>query len=474
MTLIHADICIIGAGAGGLSVAAGAVQLGVSVALVEGRKMGGDCLNYGCVPSKALLATAKIAHEFHRAAQFGIQSVEPQINFDKVMEHVHGVINTLSWNDSVERFTGLGVNVVLAQGKFLNATTLIAGDTTIRARRFVIATGSSPAVPAIVGLNRVPYYTNETIFTLKQKPTHLIIIGGGPIGCELAQAFLLLGTNVTVLEAFTILPHDEKELVSILRDHLIKQGLKLFEGVSITNVVQQQNGQIQIHFEKDGKPQTITGTELLVAAGRKANVEDLNLDQVGVDFSAKGIKVDAHLKTTNKHIYAIGDVIGGYQFTHIANYHAGIVIRNILFRLPTKVNYRAVPWVTFTNPELAHVGLTSTLALKQYPHAKILSCDFSEIDRAQIEGESVGKIQLATTSNGKILGVSILGAQAGELIIPWIHAIQEGKRIRNMTDFIVPYPTLSEIHRKVAAAFYTPLLFSERTRKIVRLLRLLG
>lgn len=470
---LNVDICVIGGGAGGLSVAAGAVQMGASVALVEHGKMGGDCLNYGCVPSKSLLAAAKVAETFRRADQFGIASTEPYVDMASIMAHVQKVIATIAVHDSVERFTGLGVKVIQAEAKFFDKNTIIAGNTTIKARRFVIATGSSPAIPPIAGLQVTPFYTNETIFELTETPEHLIVIGGGPIGCELAQAFLLLGVKVTLLEAAKILPRDEQNLVAILRKKLHADGLQLYEDVQVIQV-DRFNNQVEITIEQNGVQKKIFGTHLLVATGRKANVEKLDLVKANVKYTAKGIQVDARLRTTNRRIFAIGDVVGEYQFTHIASYHAGIVIRNCLFRLPAKVDYRAVPWVTYTHPELAHVGLTTEAALKRDPKAKIIECPFTDNDRAQAEHETIGKIKVITTAKGKILGVSILGACAGELLTPWIVAIQENKSIGNMTSFIAPYPTFSEISKRVAGAYYKPVLFSKRTKQIVRLLKLLG
>lgn len=471
---LKVDICVIGAGAGGLSVAAGASQMGATVALVESGKMGGDCLNYGCIPSKSLLAAAKAAQHFRTAEPFGIHPIEPEIDFTKVMAHVHNVIHIIGEKkDSIERFTKLGVKVFQAHGEFLDANTLVAGDTKITARRFVVATGSSPKIPPIPGLDRVSFYTNETIFDLTKKPEHLIIIGGGPIGCELGQAFHMLGTEVTVIEANRILKHDEQDFVDILRTHLLKQGLKIHEKVKIAQIKQRQS-QIEVTLEKKGQQQTIVGSDLLVATGRSANVNGLNLEAAGIRYSLKGIEVDSRLRTTNKRVYAIGDVAGSYQFTHLANYHAGIVIRNILFRLPARVDYRAPPWVTYTDPELAHVGLSILDAQKVDAKTKILTWDYIEIDRALAENQTLGKIKVATNRRGSILGVTILGSHAGELLIPWISAIQEGKSIRSMTNFIVPYPTLSEINKFVAGEFYTPILFSKWTKKMVRFLRLFG
>jgi pyruvate/2-oxoglutarate dehydrogenase complex dihydrolipoamide dehydrogenase (E3) component len=467
---LTADLCIIGAGAGGLTVAAVAAQMGLSVVLVESEKMGGDCLNYGCVPSKSLLAAARVARSFRTANQFGIQSIEPQVDFSKVAAHIQSVIDAIAVHDSVERFTQLGVTVIQAPGKFIDKNTLSAGNTIIKARRYVIATGSSPMVPPIPGLDTVSYLTNETIFGLQEKPQHLIVIGGGPIGCELAQAFVSLGVKVTILEIFKILPHDEPELVETLKQQFITDGLSLYEGIKVLHI-KNSGKQIEITIENQGQQQTINGSHLLVATGRKPNISDLNLDAANIAHNPKGIQVDARLRTTQAHIFAIGDVAGPYQFTHMANYQAGIVIQNILFRWPAKADYKIVPWITYTYPELAHVGLSIQEALKIEPHAKVLSCPFADNDRAQTEHETTGQIKIITTPRGCILGVSILGAHAGELILPWVIAIREKKTVRSLANVIVPYPTLSEISKRVAGQFYTPMLFSNRIKWLVRLLQ---
>lgn len=464
------DVAIIGAGAGGLSVAAAAAMLGVKVALVENGKMGGDCLNYGCVPSKSLLAASKIARAFRAAPDCGINAATPTVEMSSVMNKVQSVIAAIAPHDSVERFTKLGVSVFQAPGKFIDDKTISAGNQLIRAKRFVIATGSSPAVPPIPGLAETKFYTNETIFDLQEKPSHLIVIGGGPIGCELAQAFLLLGVKVTVLEAFGILPRDEQDLVELLRAHLIKQGLDLHEHIKIIKVTQ-ANQAIEIIIDNNGQQQTITGSHLLVAAGRKVNVTELGLEKAGIEFSPKGIKVDASLRTTNKRVYAIGDAAGSYQFTHIANYHAGIVIRNILFKLPAKVDYAAIPWVTYTDLELAHAGLSADAALQQHPDAKIMTMNLDVSDRAQAEHELTGKIKVIATKKGRVLGVSILAPHAGELLLPWIMMIREKKTLRSLTDVIVPYPTYSELSKRIAGEFYAPKLFSPMVKRVVRWLQ---
>lgn len=452
------DICVIGAGSGGLSVAAGAAQLGVSVALVESHKMGGDCLNYGCVPSKSLLAAAKRANVFRSSMAFGIQQEEPKINFEMLHAHIHDVIKTLAPQDSVERLEGLGVTVIKERGHFISPSVLQAGDTRIEAKYFVIATGSSPAIVPLPGIEKVPYFTNETIFDLKEKPDHLIVIGGGPIGCELAQAYRLLGVKTTIIEAFTLLPKEDPEIVDVLRKRLKADGIDIYEGAKILSVARKKET-IAVHLEKE----TIQGSHLLMATGRKPTVTDLGLEQAGVHYSTKGINVDARLRTSNKRIYAIGDVTGGYQFTHMAGYHAQIVIKNCLFHIPAKVNTRAVPWVTFTDPEVAHVGETP-------PTAKVFLLPYKDNDRAQAERESDGLIKVSVTKKGQALGVSIIGANAGELILPWSLAIEKKLKVRSLADLIVPYPTLSELTKKVASSFYTPLLFSPFTKGLVRFL----
>lgn len=467
------DICIIGAGSGGLSVAAASAQMGALVALVEEDKMGGDCLNYGCVPSKSLLAVAKRAHLIKQAPELGLETGAVKTDFAKVMAYVRSVIEQIAPHDSTTRFEQLGVKVFSGSGRFLDKKTLEVHDTLIKARHFVIATGSSPAIPPIPGLNEGIYYTNESIFDLNEKPQHLIIIGGGPIGCEIAQAFLLLGVKVTLLEANTILPHDEPDLVNTLRQELINQELHLFETANITKV-EMQTHNIVVHYENHGVNQTVQGSHLFVATGRKPNVQRLNLAAANVQHTNKGIKVNAKLRTTNSRIYAIGDVIGQYQFTHVANYHAGIVIRNIFFKIPAKVNYIALPWVTFTYPELAHVGLSSKEALKKYPKAKVFSNAFKENDRAQAEHASLGQIKMTVSPKGKILGATILGAEAGELLLPWIIAIHNDMTLRAFTDVIIPYPTLSETTKQIAGEFYKPLLYSKLVKTWIKVLRFLG
>jgi pyruvate/2-oxoglutarate dehydrogenase complex dihydrolipoamide dehydrogenase (E3) component len=467
---IKTDICVIGAGSGGLSVAAGAAQMGASTVLIERGAMGGDCLNYGCVPSKSMIAAGRAADTIRRASRFGVNGHEPQIDFASVHDHIHGVIAAIAPNDSVERFEGLGVKVIRAGARFTGPDTVEADGTTIKARRFVLATGSRAAHPPIPGLDDVPFLTNETIFERKSAPEHLIVIGGGPIGMEMAQAHRRLGADVTVLQKGATLPKDDPDLVAVVRNRLTAEGVDLRENVQIARVERHGNGIAAVL--SDGT--RIEGSDLLVAAGRQANVDGLGLEAAGIEFSPKGVKTDDRLRTTNRRVFAVGDVAGGPQFTHIAGYHAGIVIRNILFRLPAKVDYSALPWVTYTDPELAHVGLTEAQARQAHKDVTVLTWGFEENDRAQAERETEGKVKVLTLPNGRILGASIVGPHAGELIQIWCLAISQKLKIGAIASMIAPYPTLGEAGKRAAGAFYTPKLFNGRTRGLVRFLSWFG
>ena len=464
------DIAIIGAGSGGLSVASAAAQLGAKVALIEKHKMGGDCLNYGCVPSKALIAAGEAAQTIRTAGQFGVNGHEPVVDFAKVNGHVHSVIASIAPNDSVERFERLGCHVVQAAAKFVSPTELEAGGERITARRFVVSTGSKAFVPPIPGIKDVKVYINETIFDLTEAPGHLIVIGGGPIGIEMAQAHRRLGCKVTVLEAFSIMPKDDSDAVAVVRERLLGEGLTIIENAKVEGVAQAGNG-VAVGINRNGQTETITGTHLLVAAGRRPNVNDIGLDAAGIAFTPKGIEVDARLRTSNKKVFAIGDVTGGYQFTHMAGYHAGIVVRNALFNVPAKVDYKAVPWVTYTDPELAQVGKTLTEAQKTDTGAKATEWKLAENDRAQAERATEGFIKVVTGKGGRIIGATIVGRHAGELILPWVLAVQKSMTMRDITGIIAPYPTLSEISKRAAGAYYAPTLFSKRTQGLVKIMQ---
>jgi len=468
-SLLKVDICVIGAGSGGLSVAAVAVRMGATVALVEKGEMGGDCLNTGCVPSKALLAAGEKAQAVRDARCFGIQAAEPIVDWAVVNRHVHQVIGSIAPNDSQERFEEMGVHVIRAAGEFMDELTLQAGNITIRAKYFVLATGSSPFVPPIKGLNEVDYLTNENIFDNKEPVDHLIVIGGGPIGLEMAQAHRRLGAKVTVMEAVRLLTKDDQELARIVIKHLREEGITFYEGGRDLRFERTDDGLAAYCATDEGK-QCVHGSHLLISTGRRANVSGLNLEVAGVNYLPSGVEVDARLRTSNKRIYAIGDVTGPYQFTHMAAYQAGIVIRNMLFKLPAKVDYTAVPWVTYTDPELAHAGMSEADAEQSSKPVRVLRWSFAENDRAQAERRTEGMVKVVTAKNGRILGATIVGLHAGELIQPWVLAISRKMKIGAMAGMIAPYPTLSEVSKRIAGSYYTPSLFSERTRRIVRFL----
>jgi len=468
---LQADLCIIGAGSAGLSVAAGAARLGARTVLFESDRMGGDCLNTGCVPSKSLLASAKLAAAIRAAPRYGLEVPPPTVDFATVMRRVHEVIASIAPHDSVERFERLGVRVVRAEARFTGPRDLEGGGLAVRARRFVIATGSAPAVPPIPGLAGVPYFTNETIFENATLPPHLLVIGGGPVGLELAQAHRRLGPEVTIVEAQRILARDDTELSDRLRQILIEEGVRLHEGASVRRVARAGEG-VELLLE-DGT--RLVGTHLLLAVGRRPRVDGLGLEAAEVAFTPHGVRVDARLRTTNPRIYAIGDIAGGPQFTHVAAYQAGIVIRNALFRLPAKVDYRALPWVTYTAPELAHVGLTEADARARHGNRlRVLRAPYAENDRARAEGETEGMVKVVLHRDGTVLGASILGAQAGELIHAWVLAISRRLGLRAIAGIIAPYPTLGEVSVAAARGAYAERLFAPWPRRLVRLLARLG
>ncbi len=471
MSVLTPDLCVVGAGAGGLAVAAGAVQMGASVVLIERGEMGGDCLNAGCVPSKSLLAAAKLAHEWRRGGEMGIAYASPQIDFGAVGDSVARVIARLAPNDSVSRFEGLGVTVLRCEARFIGPARVRAGGHEIAARRFVIATGSAPAVPPIPGLASVPYVTNETIFANRTLPRHLIVIGGGAVGIELAQAYRRLGAEVSVVDVGPLLSRDDPELVALLAARLAEEGVSLHPASPIAAVERDGDG-IALQLA-DGV--RIAGSQLLVAAGRRPNTAALDLAAAGIASTVHGIAVDARLRTTNRRVFAIGDAAGGPQFTHVALYHAGIVIRNALFRLPARVDYRSLPWVTYSDPELAQAGMSEATARDAYgDKIRVMRWDFAENDRAHTERDTTGRVKVVTKPNGRILGAAILGAGAGDQIMAWALALSRRLKIGAMANLIVPYPTRGEAGKRAAGSFYTPTLFAPRTQRLVRLLSRFG
>jgi pyruvate/2-oxoglutarate dehydrogenase complex dihydrolipoamide dehydrogenase (E3) component len=473
MQRIEVDICVIGAGSAGLSVAAGAAQLGAKTVLFERGDMGGECLNAGCVPSKSLIASARAANTVRGARDYGVNANLESIDYGKAMSRVRRVIGDIAPHDSQERFEGLGVQVIRSAARFAGPDEVVGDDVSVKARRFVIATGSTAALPPIEGLDTVPYLTNETIFANSKRPDHLLVIGGGPIGTEMAQAHRRLGSRVTIVEAFKFLSKEDPEIVALLRKRLIDEGIEIIEGATVKNVL--KNGDIlEATLDKDGSP-TLKVSHILVAAGRRPRTEALDLDKAGVAVGARGIVVDHRMRTSNRKIFALGDVAGLPHFTHAASYQAGIVIRNALFRLPAKVDYRALPWVTYTDPELAHIGMTEAEANEKHGDGiSVLRSPFSDLDRSRTDGKTDGMIKIIADKRGRIFGVTILGNHAGELIHVWSLAMSQKLKLKAVASAIAPYPTLGEISKKAAGAFYAGKLFSTWPRRLVRFLATFG
>lgn len=467
MERIKTDICVIGAGSGGLSVAAGAVQMGAKVVLIEGGEMGGDCLNYGCIPSKALIAAGKRA-QMVRKGGFGVAGMEPVVDFGAAKDHVRDVIETIAPVDSQERFEGLGCTVIRDFAQFISPVEVQAGDKIIAARRFVIATGSSPQVLPISGLNDVPYLTNETLFVDREMPKHLLIIGGGPIGMEMAQAHRRLGCEVTIIEGAKALGKDDPEMAAVVLEALRAEGIAIEEDAKAAKI-SGKAGVIVVEAE-DGR--VFKGSHLLMAVGRSPNIARLDLDKAGIAHDRRGVTVGANLRTNNKRVYAIGDVAGGLQFTHVAGYHAGVIIRAMLFGLPAKAKTAHIPWVTYTDPELAHVGLSEADARAAHGNAlSVTHFDYAENDRAIASGSTTGKIKVMIVK-GRPVGVTIVGAQAGELISLWALVLANGLKMGAIANMVMPYPTLSEVSKRAAGAYFTPKIFdSPAVKRVVGLVQ---
>ncbi|WP_269583796.1 dihydrolipoyl dehydrogenase family protein [Roseibium sp. Sym1] len=473
--LLTPDICVIGAGSAGLSVAAAAAAFGVDVVLIEKGLMGGDCLNYGCVPSKALLAAAKAAASIRKATDYGVRAGQPKVDFAGANDHVRRVIAAIEPHDSQERFEGLGVTVLRSPARFTGPDSVMAGDTEIRARRFVIATGSSALVPPIPGLDQVSYLTNESLFDLRALPEHLAIIGGGPIGLEMAQAHRRLGAKVTVFEARKALAKDDPELSAMVLEKLRAEGVEILEETAVEKVERTGEGVTVTARTGDGTTVRTEATHLLVAAGRAPNVADLGLEAAGVAHDRKGITVDNGLRTSNRKIYAIGDVAGGLQFTHVAGYQAGLVIRSILFRLPIGMNDSIVPWVTYTAPELGHVGLTEAEARARHGgKVKVLTTDYAGNDRARAEGLTTGRLKLIAGRGGRLLGADIVGEQAGEVLNLLSLALSRNMTMKDLAGFIAPYPTLGELVRRAAISYYAEAPKNVWVRRVIAILRKFG
>jgi pyruvate/2-oxoglutarate dehydrogenase complex dihydrolipoamide dehydrogenase (E3) component len=450
---IETDICVIGAGSGGLSVAAGAVQMGARVVLVEGGAMGGDCLNAGCVPSKALLAAA--ARAAAMAGGLGVAPAAAAVDFAAAKDHVAATIAAIAPHDSEERFEGLGVTVIRDWARFVSPREVAAGGRTVRARRFVIATGSRPLVPPLPGLDGIPFHTNETIFADRSRPGHLLVLGGGPVGAEMAQAHRRLGSEVTVIEGATVLGREDRELAGVVAARLRAEGVAIAER-AMASAVRGGVGAIEV-VTADGR--RFAGTHLLIAVGRKPNLERLDLAAAGIAAGPGGVKVDARLRSTNRRVFAVGDAAGGLQFTHVAGYHAGIVIRQAVLGLPARLRDDHIPRVTYTDPELAQVGLTEAEARAAHgDRLRVIRIPYADSDRARAGGRTEGLVKLMAVA-GRPVGVGIAGERAGELVGLWALAIAARLPLSAVAGMVAPYPTLGEMSKRAAGAYFSPRLF---------------
>ena len=457
-----ADLVIIGAGSAGLSFAAGAVQMGAGVVLIEGGEMGGDCLNTGCVPSKALIEAARRAKGAASAKNLGVSCHDVTVDYASVMHHVRETIASIEPHDSQERFEGLGVRVIRGYAEFASKNSIRVGNETVTARRIVVATGATPIAPPINGLDTVAYFTNETFFENRNRPDHLIIIGGGPIGVEMAHAHAQLGIKTTLIESFEILPREIAKTREIVRTKLLQDGVTVFENCDVRSI--KENGAIKSITLGDG--QMVKGSHILVATGRRANVQGLNLSAAGIETTDVGIKVDDSLRTTNRAVYAIGDVIGQEQFTHVAGYHASLVVRSALFGLPAKVRKNHIPRVTYCDPEVASVGdISDGTGIETY------RVTYDGLDRAIAGARTDGFAQI-WVKNGRVRGATIVGAQAGELIHFWSLVIAQNLKLLKASSVITPYPTLSDINKKLIGAYFTPRLFDNpKIKSFVKLIQ---
>lgn len=463
-------ICVIGAGPGGLAVASAAASRDVPTVLIEKGRMGGESLNRGSVPAQALIAAAEHVTALRNSERFGIRTWRIRVDFDAVNANIRDVVDTLAPNAARERMIGLGAEVIKGTAQFTDPHTVTVGDVTVKARRFVIATGSIPIVPAIPGLFHTPHLTEETVFSLTEIPRHLVVVGAGATGLELAQVFRRFGSDVTVLEAAKPLQSDDAEGAAVVLNALACEGVKIRTGVEIAKV-SRALAKVRVVLGTNGGTETIEGSHLLVTAGRQPNVEDLDLDAAGIRTTAHGIVLDKSLRTTNKAVYAVGDAAGGPKYVHVADYHASLVIRHALFRAPVRVNHEIIPSVTYTDPELAQVGFLEEEARAHAGAIRVLRWPFRENDRAQVEQTAEGHIKVITDRTGEILGVTIVGPNAGEAIAAWTLAISEKLNIRAMAELVVPYPSYAEVGKRAAMTYFTGGLTIPRTRRIMRWLR---
>ncbi len=467
MTTFDYDIGILGGGAAGLTVAAGAAQAGAKTLLIEKEgRLGGDCLYYGCVPSKTMIRTAHVAQLIRNAKAFGLPEVSlPPVDYGRVVERIQSVIGTIQKHDSVERFCKLGAQVEFGDAHFSDEHSIVLNNRTYSSRSWVIATGSSPAIPPIDGLDKTDYLTNRDVFSIEKLPKSMIILGGGPVGIEFAQAFSRLGSKVYVVERLgNILSFDDEDLTGLLREILESEGVEFYLDSGVVRVNDLGNEK-EVIFKKGGETSSLKADALVVATGRKSNLAGLGLESIDVATDKRGLKLDSRLRTTQRHIYGAGDVTGSYQFTHSAGYEGGIVVSNAVFHFPRKVDYTFLPWVTYTDPELANIGMNEKAAKAAGIEYSVWTEEFRNNDRNLAEGGNSGRIKMILDGREKPIGVQILGAKAGELLNEWVAVLNGNVKLSSLASAIHPYPTLGEINKSVAGAYLSPKIFSEAVRK---------
>jgi len=462
------NIGIIGGGAAGLTVASGAAQLGAKTLLIEKEKdLGGDCLHFGCVPSKTLIRTAQAYHTMKNADRFGLPAVGvPPVEFKQVRERIQSVIAAIQEHDSEDRFCSLGAKVAFGEPTFTDEHSIRLNGESISAKNWVLAAGSSPHIPPIEGLNETPYITNKEIFSLDHLPASMVILGAGPVAIEMAQAFCRLGTKVSVIQrSGQVLSKEDRDMADGVMDVLKGGGVEFHLNATVLDV-KGVGTEREVRF-KDREENTICvkAEQILVAMGRKPNVDGLALEAIGVETHRKGIRVDDRMRTHQKHIYAAGDITGAYQFTHAAGYEGGIVVSNAVFHLPRKADYTFMPWCTYTDPELASIGMNEKRAEEAGIEYTVFTEFFQDNDRSLAEGERVGKVKMLLDTHEKPIGIQILGPQAGELLSEWVAVLNGKVKLSTLASAVHPYPTLGEINKRAAGAYLSPKIFSDKVKK---------
>ncbi|MBC8413551.1 MAG: FAD-dependent oxidoreductase [Nitrospira sp.] len=465
------DIGVLGGGAAGLTVASGASQFGAKTILIEKEKaLGGDCLHFGCVPSKTLIKTAHVYHQMRNAAKYGLPAHDLKpVDFRAVAARIQGVIDEIQKHDSEERFCKLGVKVEFGDAVFTDEHTADVNGKSYTANKWVIATGSSPSVPPVEGLDKTPYLTNKEIFSLDSLPKSLIVIGAGPIAIEMAQSFCRLGSKVSVIQrSGQILSKEDKDLADIAMHVMAAEGIEFYLEAAIEKTVDHGKEKEVVIKKKDGSTLSLKAEQILVALGRQVNVEGMGLEAISLDYDRKGIKVDEKMRTNHKHIYAAGDVTGMYQFTHAAGYEGGVALSNAILHLPKKANYTNLPWCTYSDPELASIGMNEKRAIEAGIEYKVWTEEFRNNDRSLAEGEENGKIKMLLDGKGNPIGMQILGPHAGELISEWVAVMNGGIKLSTIASAVHPYPSLSEINKKVVGNYYSGKIFSEKVQKTLK------